>query len=276
MLMWKYAARGVATLAAMGLLAACGSGKPSGQVVATVGGQEITAAELRLEIAQVPPDQVDPAKVPQQALQRIIARKLLAREAARRGIEKTPVGATQIQRSREIALIQLLQSKLNSQAPLDTSEAAINRFIDAHPGQFADRRLIVADQLVVLTNDTTLAPQLQSLGNLPAIEGYLTHNNIGFIRSATALDTASMVPNAATRIAGLQPDAIYVSPNGRGTLRVLRIASSLSQPLIGDDARNAALRLMDYARAQAAFDAIQKIIVNGKSRIWIDPAFLKG
>jgi len=265
----------IAVLSSLLFLAACGKGAPSGQVVATVDGEEITAAELRLEIAQISPDLIDPATAQQQALQRIITRKLLAKEAERRKIPESPKGATLAIRAHELAMIQLLQAKLNDDAPLDTSDTAINRFIDAHPSQFSDRKLITVDQLIIPTSDPLLAPRLQVLPGLADVEALLTRENTGFIRSGNVLDTADMVPAAASRISGMSPDSLYIAPNGRGTLRVLRIVSSRSQPLIGDDARNAALRLMEYARAQSALASIQKVINDGKSRIWIDPTFLK-
>jgi hypothetical protein len=58
-------------------------------------------------------------------------------------------------------------------------------------------------------------------------------------------------------------------------VRIVRIGSSRTEPLTGDAARDAAVRLMQFEHNQAARAGIQKILDNGKSRVWIDPGFAK-
>src|SRR4029079_16187186 len=81
-------------------LCACDSGgkpvtagsEPTGQVVATVNGQEITLRELNAELGAAPPP-IDPkaAKAAEQAaLRSIIGRKVLAGAAREQGLDKTP------------------------------------------------------------------------------------------------------------------------------------------------------------------------------------------
>jgi EpsD family peptidyl-prolyl cis-trans isomerase len=257
--------------AALVLLASC-SGKPTGQVVAKVAGEEITTADLRMETAQMPGG-ADSPTAQQQALETLIARKLMVREADKRKLDISPEGQAASNRARELALIDLLRSKLVSQQTGDSSDAAVNKYIVAHPSQFAERKLLTADQLAVASTDASLGPKLQALGDIAAIKAYLTQNNLQFAQSAAVVDTAQLSPEAAAKIDALQINQIYAVPPGGGTVRVMRIISTQNAPLTGNDARNVALQLMEASRAQAAFGTIQQIVAKGRAKAWIDPAF---
>src|SRR3954471_12848854 len=80
----------LAAIGAAALVAGCHS-KPTGQVVATVDGDEITLTELNAELAtmQVPAN-ADKKQVQNAALERIIERKLLAGAARQDGIDQNP------------------------------------------------------------------------------------------------------------------------------------------------------------------------------------------
>ena len=255
---------GAALIVSMLLLASC-HGKPTGQVVARVNGDEVTAADLRLELSQIPPESMSPAAAQQQALQTLITRKLLVQEAAKRGLDTSPEGKNALVRAREMSLVELLRAKLASDTPLDTSDAAVTKFIDSHPGEFSDRKLITADQLVVASGDVALGQKLQTLPDLAAVESYLNANNMGFVRSAAVVDTVELTPEAIQKLSSLAPGGIIVAPPGGpgGGLRVLSILSSKSVPLTGDDAHEVALRLMSAQRANAAAAGMQKILELG-------------
>lgn len=252
------------------LLAACSAGKPTGQVAARVAGEEITAAELRLELSQM---SAEDAGAQQRALQNLIVRKLLVREADKQNIDSSPEGVASSNRARELALVELLRGNLSTQHAPDTSEAAVSQYIATHPSQFSGRKLITADQLAVQTQDASLGAKLQALGDFAAVEAYLTRSNIPFVRSAAVLDTAALSPEAAQKVGSLQTSALYVGPPAGGAVRVMRIMSTQDAPLTGEDARNAALHLMAAARAQGVVDAMRQVVEKGKPKVWIDPAF---
>lgn len=73
------------------LLAACGAKEPTGQVVATLDGKEITALELRNELGGYQaPDAPSRKRAEQAALDAILSRKAVAEAARKAGVEKTP------------------------------------------------------------------------------------------------------------------------------------------------------------------------------------------
>src|SRR5688500_6823890 len=80
-------------------LAACDRGKePSGQVVATVDGQEVTIRELRAELGNLSFATPAERKAGEQAaLQAIVNRKLLAKASEDQKLDKSPEFALQKQ-----------------------------------------------------------------------------------------------------------------------------------------------------------------------------------
>ena len=122
----------------LGLLAAgliclsgCGEDKaaaaPKGQVVATADGMEITQRELAAEMDLMTGAAAeDPDKAREAALQQIIARKLLAREARARKLDDNPDFGLLKQRAEETVLEAMLQRAMtrNLPAPYSTSAGA--------------------------------------------------------------------------------------------------------------------------------------------------------
>jgi hypothetical protein len=97
-------------------LSACGEGKakePSGQVVATVDGQEVTLRELRAEMGNLTSsDPNQRRQLEQAALQAIVQRKILAKAAQEQKLDKSPDYALFKQRAIELSLVQALQENL--------------------------------------------------------------------------------------------------------------------------------------------------------------------
>ena len=86
---------------------------PTGQVVATVNGEEITMRDLNLEMAGANiPDPKAMKAAQEQTLQKMIERKVLAQNAKTQGLDKSPDYALQQNRATEALLAQALQTKL--------------------------------------------------------------------------------------------------------------------------------------------------------------------
>lgn len=255
---------------ALVMLAGCHRG-PSGQVAATVDGDEITVSELRMEMAGAPQS----AESQQAALQQLIGRKLLYKEAERQKLDDTPAAAAAKTRAEETALAQLLASKLASQSQVDQSQAALDRFVSAHPSQFADRRLISAEQLIVSGGNPALLAQLNGQKSLSAAEAVLTQANVPFIKTQSVIDTAGMPPELAAKVTALGTDQIFVGPAPNGAIQVSRVIGSRPQPLAGDEARTVARSLIEQTRNQAAQARLRAIVDQGQKRVWIDPSLGK-
>lgn len=130
---------GIALAAALGLLAGCDDAPPSGQVLASVGGDDVTKHDLAVESAltQLPPGLV--------TLNALVDRKLLVRRARREGLDRTPDYLAAVRRFREATLANLAVQQA-SQDAAPPSAAAVRAFIAAHPWRFAARRLVDVTQ----------------------------------------------------------------------------------------------------------------------------------
>lgn len=258
---------GVAALA----LGGCGkSAEPTGQVVATVGGKEVTASELRLEQGQA---EVSPA-MQQAAFQNLVNRKLLAEEARRLKLDKTPAAAMMMQRAEETALVQLLEQNIAKSVPQVSADEA-RAYISSHPANFANRQLINVDQMMVPEVKPEIVRQMESLKTQAEFEALLNSNNIRFVRTAGVLDTLTLNAQGAQKLATMPVGEMFVSPiaNGQG-VSISRISGKRVEPLSGADAERAARQLLMAERGgQQVRERMKQIITAGQKSVEINPAF---
>lgn len=155
-------------------LSACGKGDaPSGQVVATVDGQEVTLAELKAEIGDESTDQATQA----QALERIIARKLLAAEARKQELDTTPLAAIVKNQAEETALAQLLARKVTDGVP-KVSDDEISEFLRSFPTSVTDRRLLSVEQFFVPNLPPAALEEIKKVKTLEAAQAILDANKV--------------------------------------------------------------------------------------------------
>ena len=96
---------------------------PTGQVVASVGGREITRRELQTEMtgltAATPAIQKEQQKA---ALQRLVQRAILVNAAKEQGIDKDPAFALLAQRATDAVMVQMLERKVVASVPAPSDE----------------------------------------------------------------------------------------------------------------------------------------------------------
>ena len=138
------------TLPAFALLAACGShDAPTGQVVATVDGTEITQSELNAELNGARATTATGQRELQQAaLAAIVNRILLANAAADQKLADTPAGAIAAHRAEQLAKIELLEGHIRGGVPRVSPEEA-NQFIADNPDLFNNRQIFLVEQIIV-------------------------------------------------------------------------------------------------------------------------------
>ena len=227
-----------------------GGSKPTGQVVATVDGQEITSRELRAELGNFGSRDPEVMKAAQQqALQRIIMRKLLAAEARKQKLDKSADFALQMSRGEETLLGQLLQRKLASQAT-QPSRTDAEAYVAAHPEKFVNRKVMFVDQIIAAPNKIP-AERLTPLKTLDQVKALLDAEGVQYQENAVVLDTLSANPRIVQGIANLPPGEIFVIPQG-GALLFNRVAESRSVPFRGDMSVAFAMNALRQERAQEA------------------------
>lgn len=265
----KYASSITVALALM--VAACG-GKgdmPSGQVVATVDGQEITMADLKAEMSSE--DGADQA-AQAQALERIITRKLLAAEARKQELDSTPLAAIIKNQAEENALAQLLARKITDGVP-KVSEDEINEFLRSYPASVTDRRLLAVEQFFVPNMPPKVLDEISKVKTMQAAEAILNANKVTFRRTTTNVDTLSLDPTFASQLVATEGNDIFVVPTGQ-TAEIGHIVSSQSEPITGDAARQAARTVMMRQRSvEMVNNTLGKIVTEGRRKVQINPQF---
>lgn len=172
------------------VLAGCGAeDSPTGQVVASVDGVEITRREvlLEIELAGLPPG-VPAGDAERIALDRLIERKLLLAGARQMQIDRGPDFQIRARRNRELDLADRLTARLRAQQP-EPDAAAIARHIAAYPRRFAERRQIVLDRIVADGIPADAGPLAAARSN-DTIATLLAARGVAFSRGLALVDTA--------------------------------------------------------------------------------------
>jgi EpsD family peptidyl-prolyl cis-trans isomerase len=251
-----------AAIAASFTLAGCDQvkklvgGKPKGQVVATVDGQEITSLELRQEMAGF--SSRDPKiikQAQQQALQQIILRRLVVQKAKDEKLDKSTDYTLQVRRGEEGLLTQLYERKLATALTPPTAAEA-QAYVASHPGQFAERKIYSVDQLIAAPNNKLDAQKLSSLKTLEDVKALFDTNSVPYQQSVGEMDSLTANPQMVAQISRLPSGEVFVVPQ-RGAYVFNRVASVRAVPFTGDLANNYA---MNALRQQRGGDAVRKNI----------------
>lgn len=236
-------------------LTGCGDKEPKGQVVATVDGDEITAIELKNELGNF---QTTDAKIrkaaEQQALQGIVARKVLAKAAEKAKIDKSPEYAQQKARAEELLLVQTWQGKLASMVPAPGADE-VQKFIGEHPELYAQRTVYVTDQIRMPRGlPPAVIQALSPLNTLEEIAAVLQANKIPFQRGRGQLDALALGPQMAAEINKLAPSAVFVVP--AGNLLVANVTvNKVVAPL---PAQQATQHATQFLKAQRTQDTVRR------------------
>lgn len=238
----------VAGMAAM--LGACGKsggGTPTGQVVATVDGEEITANELKMELGGARAnDAVTQKQLERQALQAIVNRKLLAKAAHDQKLDQAPEFAMQKAKTDDMVAISALERKLASSVPAPSREEA-RQYVTQHPDSFAQRKLLLVDQVVAPGVPPAVVRQMQPLKTLEQVEQLLDQNKVPHQRAVGAIDGATTDPELIKKIVALPAGEVFIVPNAGGVL-INHVRETRIDPFTGDRAILAAQQILRQRR----------------------------
>lgn len=223
-------------------------GKPKGQVVATVNGQEITTTELGQEMGNF--SSKDPKIVKaaqQQALQQIIMRDLLTQKAKEAKLDKTPEYTVQAKRGEQTLLVQLYQRKLAAGVTAPSRQDA-EAFIQSHPTMFTGRKILVVEQ-VIASQPKLTKEQVGTMKTLEDVKGVFNSQGVQYQENISAIDTLSADPRLVEQIEKLPPGEVFVIPQG-GAVVFNRVSSQRSLPVVGDVAIRVATNALRNQKGQ--------------------------
>ena len=245
------------------------AGKSSGQVVATVNGQEITRLELRDELGGF--SSKDPKIMKQaqdQALQAIIVRDLLSQRAIEQKLDKVPFYTLNARRSGRNLLAKMYEQKLFQSVLPPTKQEAENYVVN-HPEKYAKRRIYILDQIV--TSVKPLAGQdFKLIKSLDEVKSMLTAKDIIYEQTMAAMDTVTADHDSIQRMDGLPPNEVfYFEQNGAYVFNVISLVRNA--PVHGELATRFA---MEELRKIQAEDFVRSQIVS--VRVAAEPGITYG
>jgi len=244
--------------------------KASGQTVAIVNNDEITASDLNAALtgAGVSADSKDLRNV---ALQKLIDRQLMVQQARSDGLDKSPEYLNQVRRSTDDLLINMLISRRVNTAQVPSADE-INRFEASHPGMFANRETWTLEQIIFPTpKDATVSAKLRAAKTLDEVAQALTSSGIQFTRASRKIDTALFPQMIYAQITKAKPGEPFIAPGPDKAVANL-ISSREPNPLVGDQARTVALEAIRREQAdKIAQDRVKEL--RAKAKIEYQPGF---
>lgn len=241
-------------MSALATVSACsGNSAPSGQVVATVNGEEITRGELNAALPdKAPSDPKAASKIRNTVLERIAAQRIVAQEAKREGLDKSQPYLLATRRAENEILTQLVTQRV-LQGMRTPDDAAVDQYIRANPTRFADRIIFQADQIRA-PGDAIDPASLKDVHTMAGVAERFEAAGAQISRSTLAINSAGLTPEATRRMISLvNGEPFMVAENG--VLILTKILGMEKVPLVGEKARPAARLLM---RQEAGTNALKK------------------
>lgn len=233
-------------------LSACGKKEPSGQVVATLDGKEVTAIQLNSEMnGYVAPNAQVRKQAEQAALNQILSREAIAAAAKKAGVDKTPGFALKEKRLEEELLVQSWQEQLVKAVPPPTRDE-VDKYVAAHPDIYSARKVLQVEQIrMVRPTSADFVKGLEAQKTMKDVADYLTANHVQFQSGTTQLDPLGVNPDAFEKILKLPPTEVFVIPSGN-LLTINHIVGTTLAPVPNDLAVKYATELLKNQRSQDA------------------------
>jgi EpsD family peptidyl-prolyl cis-trans isomerase len=236
--------------------------KAEGQTVAVVNGDEITAPDLNFALTQAKiPDGSDKTKARNQILDQLVDRRLLAEQARKEGIDKSPEYLNRERRADEDLLISMLADRRLNTAQLP-SDSEIQTFISTHPEMFAKREMWDLDQVQFqLPADAAAKADIKASRTMDQLIAALQKHQIAFNRQKNRLDTAMVPPELYAKLASLPAGATFAI--GVGNRMVANaIVGREPHPITGDQAKPVAVQAIRKTQTATSLQSLLKSLRN--------------
>lgn len=244
--------------------------KASGQTIAVVNGEEITAAELNDALSKSGGG-ANTKEARAAILQQLIDRKLLVQQAKKDGLDKSPDFINQQRRGTEDLLINMLLSRKVNTTEVPTP-AQISQFEGSHPGMFGRRETWTLSQIVYpLPVSADATAKLKAAETLDQIADALTAAKVQFQRSTRQIDTAVLPPNIYTQLSNLKPNEAFIVPGPDKAVASV-ITERQPNPLTPDQTNQVAIAAMKREQVNSFLQDRVKSLKTG-AKIEYQPGF---
>ena len=262
----RVALGGLVVAAMLAGTTACAPKRPTGQVIALVNGQEITAHDLDAEARALGVQNSGPNGPI--LLQRVIPRILLAQAAHNQGVDKDPTYPADRLRAEQTMLAERLLRKTAHPDPKVTP-AEVSQFVAAHPLIFRDRQKIALDQVRFQTTDPQ--SKLSAFQTMPALLQYLQTGGTQVQKGSQVIDSATVPPQMAAKLMSAPVGKLLLDRRGDMVMGGV-VTARQSVILPPADQATLATQLIHQQRANQAITAeVDKY--RKSSRILYQPGF---
>ena len=257
---------------AVALVASGCTRKAEGQTVAVVNGEEITAPDLNFALDQSNlPQNADKSAARAQVLQQLIDRRLLAEQARKEGIDKSPEYLNRQRQADEALLISMMANRRLSSSQLP-SDREVQNFIATHPEAFDKRETWTLDQLMYPTpTDPKVKNEVVAAHTIDQLAAVLQNNKVTFNRQKNRVDTANIPPELYQKLTALPAGEPFALSSGERTI-ASAITARDPNPLTGDQAKPLAVDAMRKAQTANALEGLLKSL-RSSAKIEYQPGY---
>jgi len=274
--------RAAIILAACAAFAACSKGEKAAgkeggkdaesQVVARVGGEEITVHQLNAELTTVPGTAVqDPKELQKAVLRAIVFRTAMRQEAVKDKLDRDP----QISLLKKAAVDKLLADtylkRQTGTTPPPTS-AEVDQFIVEHPLQFDDRRIYQFTRVTIPAEQYSdlLVPLFDEKDTFAELEAYMNEKSITYSMTDVRVASSDFPKDVQAQLAHFKVgDNVVV--RGPQSIVILKIKSWVPAPLPRDQSREIAQNTLYQQAIQKRALSIQEALPSTTKIEFIGP-----
>jgi len=263
---------GVILLTVAGL-AACGGdkAKKTGQALASVNGEEITALQLNEELqrAGVPAAQQEVAS--KQLLEALIDRQVVENAAVKDKLDRDPKVMQAIERAKALIISQAyMQKKLSGIAR--PTKAEVEEYFNKHPELFSNRKQFDMRQLLIASKDMNdaLKQVIDKSKSLDEVAAWMDSNKVGFARGQVSRTTTDLAPELGAKLQGMPKGQLFIINEGERSMLMsivdvkdvpltLAVAGpQIEQYLVNTRTKDGAKQEMDRLRAAAKIEYLNQ------------------
>jgi EpsD family peptidyl-prolyl cis-trans isomerase len=219
-------------------LAACGpKEKParSGQAMVSVNGVEITASQFNEELLRsgATAAQAQEQRVARQILENLVDRQLVVNAAMQEQVDRDPQVVRAVERAKALLVAQAYLQK-KADPGVKPTPAEVNRYYEANPQFFAQRKQLELQQLVLMDD---LTPELETAiagaRTLDEVTAYLGLHKIHYGRNQVTRSTADLPKELADKLLSLPKGKLLLVRESHGS--VLNAVTDVRDAPVGQE-----------------------------------------
>ena len=228
------------------------------EMVASVGDEKITQAELDLALARLGElSEAQTAEAKGKLLQALVDQRLIAQAAQKAGLDKEPVVEIAMANASRQVLVEAYAER-NFKDVAKPSDTEIAEYYEQHPELFSQRRIYRIQELDLQVDASRMADveaKLKSSHSLGDFVNWVKEQGIEG-KTAVAVKPAEQIPAALlARLSQMTDGQVALLPGRPGHVVIQQLQESQLQPVTLEQARNAIERALTTQKRKELMEA---------------------